>query len=392
MANGLAAAARGALILLLGAAIGGFVDHRSEGRPRGCHSIETAPFRIFESGRYCLRRDLTYSASDAIVVAADSVTIDLSGHKLSAGDQVLDRDVRGIRGVGHRDVLVRNGSITGFMYGISLVTEGVGNFTIQNTDLEGNTFRGIHLVGAGASVSGNHIEATGGTIVFHDSYAMGIEMTGPSCVISGNSIIDTLPVGVGEGVGVAIVDGDGCVISDNVILNAAAPPQGHRFGVWIGGNNQTEKVIVRNNTIVAPTYAFGSGIGSGLVLADNTVWAAACGVLYESPPQPTLRRTSIGMSPLQDCPDNLDHQMPLALKGDPAAAFRVGMTYYEGIAVKQDLSLAHAWLTVSSELGNLEAARWVSLLQKVFPNAGFSAASEIANDLRRQVGLQPHSK
>jgi hypothetical protein len=62
------------------------------------------------------------------------------------------------------------------------------------------------------------------------------------------------------------------------------------------------------------------------------------------------------MPPIQDCSDNLDHQLASALRGDSAAAFRVSMIYYERIAEKQDLALAYARLTVSSELGNREAA------------------------------------
>lgn len=375
------------LLVLFGAVLGGLFEHKSANR--SCLAIERVPFQIVQPGSYCLEQDIAYSAGDPITIAADFVKLDLADHKISAGETVLGRDVRGIRGVDHRHVSIRNGTIAGYMYGISLDTNGLADFAIENIELENNTFRGIHLAGAGARIADNHVKATGGTLVYPESYAMGIEVVGASCSIVDNEVIDTMPVGVGEGVGVAALDGDHCLISDNMIMNGAAPPHGRQFGVWIGGNGDTQDVIVRGNTIIHTTYAFGSGIGSGLLLTGNTVWATTCGVLFDQPRLAIERDTMIGIPASLNCPDQLDHQMSLALRGDAAAAFRVGMIYIEGMTETRNLALGYAWITIASERGNAEARRLVSKLPKDFPKAGLGPDSKAVKDLRQQLGLCP---
>jgi Right handed beta helix region len=216
---------------------------------------------------------------------------------------------------------------------------------------------------------------------------MGIDVAGASCSILDNDVIDTMPVGVGEAVGVAAVDGDHCVVSDNVIKNGESPAHGRQFGVWVGGNDGTQDVTVRGNTIIHTTYAFGSGIGSGLLLSRNTAWATTCAVLFDKPPLAIESNTIVGMSASLECPDQLDRQMPLALKGDAVAAFRVGIIYVEGMTETRNLALGYAWITIASERGNAEARRLVSKLPKDFPDAALSPDSEVTNDLRRQLGL-----
>jgi hypothetical protein len=347
------------LLVLFGAVLGGLFEHESG--YRGCHAIERVPFQIVRPGSYCLEQDIVYSAGDPITIAADFVKLDLADHKISAGDPILDREVTGIRGVDHRHVSIRNGTIAGYMYGISLNTTGTADFAIENIEIESNTFRGIRLTGVGTRVVGNHVKATGGTLVYPESYAMGIEVGGASCSILDNEVIDTMPVGVGEGAGVAAVDGDHCLVSNNLIMNRAAPPRGRQFGVGIGGNDDTRDVTVRDNTIIDTTYAFGSGIGSGLLLTGNSVWAATCGTLYEAPTLAVEHDNIVRMPADQGCSDRLDYQMPLALTGDAAAAFRVGQIYYEGTTETRNLALGYAWFTIASERGNAEATRWVAI-------------------------------
>lgn len=101
---------------------------------------------IQASGSYYLTRDLDGSAlsADVITIQADDVTLDLNGHTITAAT--------GYAGVScdlHSNVTVRNGSVSGGTYAVSLAS--CTNARISHIDASGFTSAGIHVI----STSGN---------------------------------------------------------------------------------------------------------------------------------------------------------------------------------------------------------------------------------------------
>lgn len=131
------------------------------------------PERIETPGTYVLASDLAVSDAEttAIEIDADDVTIDLAGHAIR-GPVICTRPPvscapqgmgNGIHAVGHDNVTVANGFVTGMgRFGIAL--EGSGN-RIEQVRVAGNGAAGILAFGAaiGASiVEGNGAEGLAG--------------------------------------------------------------------------------------------------------------------------------------------------------------------------------------------------------------------------------------
>jgi hypothetical protein len=115
--------------------------------------IDKVPFTITASGTYVLESDLTLArGSDAIVVEASNVVIDLKGFTLSAVDNnVTDSVAIGVRDRA-QNVFIKNGQIMGFITGVLLQSprEVVENLRILAC------FRGITLdLGSGNCIVQN---------------------------------------------------------------------------------------------------------------------------------------------------------------------------------------------------------------------------------------------
>jgi Ca2+-binding RTX toxin-like protein len=231
--------------------------------------IDKAGITITAAGVYKLDRDLTFNAKTgaAITIAADNVVIDLNGHTIR-GSNAADTSAYGIVAMDRTNVTVKNGSINGFQYGIYLSDlidskplDG-GRHLIQNVDISDSTFRGIRVEGLDNVVRDCTISDIGGTTLYANAYAFGIESFGPNARILSNTVTDVRGFGiqdVGEGVGISISrHGDGSIVAGNVIRNSAVevgagygdwPAQSRStYGVWIGGDGSSN-IHVNNNTI-----------------------------------------------------------------------------------------------------------------------------------------------
>jgi nitrous oxidase accessory protein NosD len=100
--------------------------------------IDHVPYVITESGEYELQRNLTVTGKDGITVQAANVTINLNGFTLAEGEPDLPGN--GVV-VAASNVTVRNGTISGFVVGVSL-QDSLG--TAQDLKLLVNT-RGVYL-------------------------------------------------------------------------------------------------------------------------------------------------------------------------------------------------------------------------------------------------------
>src|SRR5579885_2329308 len=91
-------------------------------------------------GNYTVGKNLTSAGTDCITIAASEVALDLKGHTLKGNGSAA-----GITdgGVSFRDIIITNGTITGFNVGISLGDSQYG--TLAKLNVSNNTGDGIEV-------------------------------------------------------------------------------------------------------------------------------------------------------------------------------------------------------------------------------------------------------
>ena len=112
--------------------------------------------------------DLAGCLGEGLVIGAPDIVLDLGGHSISSG-LVLDPGAEegfyaGVRNSGHTNVVVRNGTITGFGYGVRL-TSGVTHNLVTGLTLRTNTSAGVELFDADNGRIGNTVR--GNTFVLN---------------------------------------------------------------------------------------------------------------------------------------------------------------------------------------------------------------------------------
>ena len=155
--------------------------------------INAVPATIGASGRYFLSMNLNISNSskNAITVNADDVTIDFQDHSIT-GSAGQGTNATGILATNHRNITVKNGSLSGFKTAIvfqrgSNIVNNNANNIVQNMRLSSNTFIGILIVdGSGCLIEQCQINGTGGTLSGVD--AVGISLQSSSAVARNNQI------------------------------------------------------------------------------------------------------------------------------------------------------------------------------------------------------------
>ncbi|CAM3026910.1 hypothetical protein [Legionella worsleiensis] len=246
-----------------------------------CIPIVNLPMEINHAGHYCLMHNFYYSGTThAITIKSSHVVLDLNRHKIQLTPWSSKNSIYGIYSKNAHDLIIKNGKVSGFMYGIYLAdkkgsnTKGdstSGNYLIENMQLTNNTFRAIRLEGVKHVVRNNLITHTGGSEVFANAFAIGIEIIGPQAQIERNSIRNTKAKGTGESI--AISFSNNCqksVARDNEIFNPYAlfakrahhrGSSGHSFGIWVGGNLvYPSDVLLQNNRI--KNYYYGIAYSS----------------------------------------------------------------------------------------------------------------------------------
>lgn len=236
-----------------------------------CVPISELPFTIGHPGTYCLTKDLVNTGDqNALTIAASGVVLDLRRHTISSDNQRKDNPTFGIFSVNCRDIHIKNGTIQGFMYGIYLADKQgsdaalgamSGGHRIDGVTIKDSLFRGIRIEGAYNTVQKSKIIGVGGTTIFDNAFAMGIETIGPGAVIAYNSIQNIYASGKGESVALSFSNNaSGSSAFANVIDNTnksigPLPATGNQFGIWVGGNERFQtNVYVRNNTIRSMHY------------------------------------------------------------------------------------------------------------------------------------------
>jgi hypothetical protein len=235
-----------------------------DGRPALCIPILTVPFTITAQGNYCLVRNLSTAQTTgaAITVASDFVVLDLKGFKIGGGAAGPGTETVGVHALNRRNVAVRNGNLRGFLQGVFL-QDTSGTFSasqghlVEGIRADENTYSGIHVQGRGNVVRRNQVVTTTGTTVFGpNSVVYGIASEGPGGRVLDNDVTDTVGVGTGEGLAIAVDTGNGSVVERSRIGNSSL---GNSVGIRIAGS--TSVLVLRNRLAV---------LGSGIEYVSST--------------------------------------------------------------------------------------------------------------------------
>ncbi len=215
-----------------------------------CTEITTAPYTINTQGVYCLNGNLetNLASGNAITINVNNVVIDLNGHKignLAAGQTTA---ARGIYAYQRQNITIKNGTIRGFMYGISLddaspYTTSQGHI-IEDVRADLNTSTGIYVRGRGNIIRNNIVVSTSRTDLT-DSSAWGIYVAGPGNRIINNDVYETKEHGLGSAYGILGYACEGTVIDNNRVGNAALGA-GTSNGIYL---TSADDVLLTNNKI-----------------------------------------------------------------------------------------------------------------------------------------------
>lgn len=234
--------------------------------------IKALPFVISASGVYQLDSNLSHSSDNGhgVMIKANNVTLDLKGHSISNINTSSNTTAHGISvNSGRRNITIRNGAISGFMFCIRADEYGDysnGRIVVENIKTNDCTFRGIRVHGAGTILRNNQVVSTGPTTFFADAFVFGIEVAGPGAIIENNTVSLTETTDAGEAVGISLSDGCvGCIVRHNSVANTNLLP--NSYGIWVGGNSE---VLIDNNVVSHFDYGLLFSNSTKVYYRDNT--------------------------------------------------------------------------------------------------------------------------
>jgi hypothetical protein len=136
-----------------------------------CTSIAAVPFTITSAGSYCLASSMTTNITTgaAIEVAADDVTLDLGGFTLEGigGGRSL---ANGIHSMNRRAIVVRNGTVKGFLIGILIDADSVvasRDHIVEKVTVRDCYYEGIQMEGSAMILRDSVVKDIGGPTGHH---------------------------------------------------------------------------------------------------------------------------------------------------------------------------------------------------------------------------------
>lgn len=236
-----------------------------------CTPITSVPTVISTQGVYCFTGHLftSIASGKAIEITVNSVTIDMNGYKLGglgAGDGTV---AYGIFASKRKNIVIRNGVVRGFFYGILLSdtsphTDSQGHL-VEDVLADQNTLVGIAVLGRGNTLRRNQVVDTGGSTMNRDAYGMMVH--GPGAQVLDNRIVTTAARVDGGGVayGIQAALSDDSIIQNNRLSVIQGDGAGTGRGIYITGSDY---LTVRGNTVTSADYGV-FYFGSSGVYKDN---------------------------------------------------------------------------------------------------------------------------
>jgi hypothetical protein len=233
-----------------------------------CREVTGFPANLSAPGVYCLSFkyiDFPLTSGALITISADNVVLDLNGATLD-GTPKASAFSWGVRAYGHSNITVRNGTIRGFNYGISL-TAPLGyvtrvrpshSFLVENVRFIENRTAGIEVIGYDSVIRGNYVTHTGGSAdPGLSGYAWGIIAAGDGLRIVDNDVththVNTAHSG-GQTTAIFLSGGGNAAVVNNRITEA-------NFGIYSGGLNWGKYRDNITVNVVTP-YTGGTDIGN----------------------------------------------------------------------------------------------------------------------------------
>lgn len=200
----------------------------------------------------------------AITIASDNVVLDLNGFVIDNRAAGLGTQAIGIAATDHSDLVIKNGKVEGFFYGIALSASGdtsQGN-VVEDIRAYYNTYRGINLefgVHRGAIVRNNLVLNTGGSTVSGRTTTNGILVAGGGAAVLNNKVTNTNDTTTSN-TGIRVFGGE------NVIVNNRVAEVTGLGAVGINGGSPAVSKCSHNLTIGVTTGI----INCTLVGSDNS--------------------------------------------------------------------------------------------------------------------------
>ncbi|MBK9053061.1 MAG: right-handed parallel beta-helix repeat-containing protein [Chloroflexi bacterium] len=171
---------------------------------------------IYEST--LMQNDLLGCPGEGLIIGASNIILDMNGHTLSSGMIVEpgeeDGLLAGIRNVNNDNVIIRNGTVTKYGYGVRLMAGATYN-VVENMNFVGNVNAGVELYDADNGRIGNIIRHN----VF-DSNGYGIVITSHS----ENSVIENNDFLGNGNLAIYLYDASGHRLEDNFISGLVSNP------------------------------------------------------------------------------------------------------------------------------------------------------------------------
>ena len=165
--------------------------------------------------------DLTDCLGEGLVIGAPNIVVDLNGHTIDGPDYLLGNITgqeegfpAGIRVSGHDNVIVRNGTVQQFGWGV-LLTAGTTRTVVEGLTVLGNATSGIELFDADNGRTGNTIR---NNIVNDNELGISLTAGAQNSVIEGNTIRGSL------GEALFLQHSSGHLFEDNTVIGIPTNP------------------------------------------------------------------------------------------------------------------------------------------------------------------------
>ena len=244
--------------------------------------IDRAPFVITQPGLYRFTGHLEHTGSGpAIEIAANDVVLDLQGFTLIGTAGPANPSI-GIFAANRSNVVVRNGTITGFQFPVMLVGNQARDYLVEEIRAVRNWYFGIWVEGSRSIVRNSQILDTGGsTVASNYTVPIAVRAVGAGVAVRDNIISGRVRSSVDiEWVGVHVDRGPSAEVSGNLIAidtGSPTPPSAGftTFGLWVNGGTwgaagATDVLIADNLLARLQIGAYLDGAPGGLgTFADN---------------------------------------------------------------------------------------------------------------------------